>query len=399
MKVFVYFHDAALTHSRYLLDAFAAHPRVSALTVAYPEGRGADLIFSAGPSEIERPLNYRLVGLQSGRLRAKWARFSALIGAIRNVQPDYVIVLDEALYPNTLLAGLAVSLLRLNAPVVFYGFENIHQSPPWNWLFKKGYRAFWPFLRKTLRYCVSDRGLQPIRRRVISGGLVSYSECEAIVRQAGWQTPMREQWWGVDTGLFKAAAERRVGRPESWNVLDSQRVIGFVGRFVPEKGVVDLLKALARLGPDFLLVSIGGGPQEAELWRAAQALGVDGQLRILPPMPASALAEHIAAMDVLALPSHTEQFWKEQYGRVLVEAMAAGVPVIGSDSGAIPYVIGDAQRTFAEEDIAGICSAVKVALAMSAEERAQLQARAQRGDVSAFVDGYIRFYDELRGKF
>lgn len=398
MKLFLYFHDAALTHSRYLLEAFAAHPRVSSLTVAYPEGRGADIIFSAGPADMGKPVNYRLVGLQSGRLRAKWARFSALKGAIRDAEPDYVIVLDEAFYPNTLLAGLAVRLLKVNAPVVFYGFENIHQSPPWDWLFKNGYKAFWPFLRKTLRYYVSDRGLQPLRRRLVAGGLVSYSECEDIVHQAGWQTPMREQWWGVDTGLFKLAAHKRVGRPESWNALDSQRVIGFVGRFVPEKGVVDLLQALARLGPDFLLVCVGGGPQEVELWRAAQALGVDGQLRILPPMPASVLAEHIAAMDVLALPSHTEQFWKEQYGRVLVEAMAAGVPVIGSDSGAIPYVIGDAQRTFSEKDIAGICSAVKVALAMSAEERAQLQVRAQGGDVAAFVDGYMRFYDELRQK-
>ena len=398
MKLFLYFHDAALTHSRYLLEGFAAHPRVNSLTVAYPQGRGADIIFSAGSADTNKPANYQMVGLKSGRLRAKWARFSALMGAIRDAQPDYVIVLDEALYPNTLLAGLAVRLLKVNAPVVFYGFENIHQSPPWDWLFKNGYKAFWPFLRKTLRYYVSDRGLQPIRRRVISGGLVSYSECEAIVHQAGWQTPMREQWWGVDTGLFKAAAEKRVGRPAAWHASDSQRVIGFVGRFVPEKGVVDLLQALAMLGPDFLLVCVGGGPQEVELWQTAKGLCVEQQLRIFPPMPASALAEHIAAMDVLALPSHTEQFWKEQYGRVLVEAMAAGVPVIGSDSGAIPYVLGDAQRTFAEKDIAGICSAVKVALAMTAKARAQQQVRAQRGDVSAFVDGYIRFYDELLDK-
>ncbi|BCA66184.1 hypothetical protein SHINM1_017860 [Fluviibacter phosphoraccumulans] len=330
-------------------------------------------------------------------MREKWVRFRALVAAIREAQPNYVVVLDEGLYPNTLMAGAAVRLAGLKVPVVFYGFENINQMPPWAWLKAEGVRVLVPFLRKTVRYLFLDKGLQFLRKELVAGGLVSYVECEEVIRQARWDVPLKEQWWGVDTGLFKEAAQQIQTRPSAWEVNPTQRVIGFVGRFVPEKGVLDLLQALGPLGADYVLVCIGGGPQEIELREHAQSLGVAKQLRILPPMPASALAEHIAAMDVLALPSHTEQFWKEQYGRVLVEAMAAGVPVIGSDSGAIPYVIGDARRVFAEGDIAGICKAVKAAEGLTAAEREELQSRAARGDVSTFVQAYINLYDKLQG--
>ena len=56
-------------------------------------------------------------------------------------------------------------------------------------------------------------------------------------------------------------------------------------------------------------------------------------------------------MDVLVLPSQSSSRWQEQFGHVLIEAMAAGVPVIGSDCGAIPEVIGDAGMVFPEGDV------------------------------------------------
>ena len=63
-----------------------------------------------------------------------------------------------------------------------------------------------------------------------------------------------------------------------------------------------------------------------------------------------------ASIDVLAVPSRTTPTWKEQFGRVLVEAMACQTPVIGSDSGEIPHVIGDAGLIFAEGDAQALAS-------------------------------------------
>jgi glycosyltransferase involved in cell wall biosynthesis len=66
----------------------------------------------------------------------------------------------------------------------------------------------------------------------------------------------------------------------------------------------------------------------------------------------------MSAMDVLVLLSHTTPRWKEQFGRVIVEAQACGIPVLGSDSGAIPQVIGDGGMVVPERSPAAVASAI-----------------------------------------
>ena len=221
MKILLYFHDAALPHSRYLLKAFSGQPRVSQLTVCFPEARGQDIIFSAQSNtstidigETFESMPYKMLALNSMSLRPKWASFKALYQAIKSEKPDYVIVLDEALYLNTLFSGIAVKLANLKAPVVCYGFENIHQAPPWTWLKKNAATGLPIFFRKTLRYLLVDRLLHPIRRRVVSGALVSYVECAKVIHQSHWPTlPIKEQWWGVDVELFSKANKEFKSRP------------------------------------------------------------------------------------------------------------------------------------------------------------------------------------------
>jgi len=403
MKILLYFHDAALPHSRYLLQAFSNQPRVSQLTVCYPEARGHDVILSTQSNtsavtignEFESP-PYKMLSLGSMRLRPKWASFMAFFQAIKSEKPDYVIVLDEALYLNTLFAGIAVKLAKLKVPVVCYGFENIHQTPPWAWLKKNGLSSLPSFLRKTLRYLLLDRLLHPIRKKVVSGALVSYIECVKVIRQSHWPLlPIKEQWWGVDVTLFSSAKDEFQDRPTIWKSTKDQLVIGFVGRFVPEKGVADLIHSIAALGNHYLLVCIGAGPEKESYIRLAKDLQVSNQLLILPPMHPAELAKHIAAMNLLALPSHTQTFWKEQYGRVLVEAMAAKVPVIGSQSGAIPYVINDPSCTFEEGDIQGICAAILTAQSKTDAQKDALRDRAKLGDANQFAQGFIDLYDQL----
>ena len=83
----------------------------------------------------------------------------------------------------------------------------------------------------------------------------------------------------------------------------------------------------------------------------AHELGLVGRVAFAGKIPTAQMPEFYHRLDVLVLPSRTRPNWKEQFGRVLVEAMACGVPVIGSDSGEIPHVAGDAGLIFTEGQV------------------------------------------------
>jgi len=129
-------------------------------------------------------------------------------------------------------------------------------------------------------------------------------------------------------------------------------VIGFVGRLVPAKGIRILMQALEKLETDvaWSLLLLGSGEMKQEIEHWAAGLGFQDRVRIH-------LAKHdevpryLAAMDLMVAPSQTMRNWKEQFGRMLIEAFACEVPVIASDSGEIPFVVGNGGFIEPEKDI------------------------------------------------
>jgi glycosyltransferase involved in cell wall biosynthesis len=148
-------------------------------------------------------------------------------------------------------------------------------------------------------------------------------------------------------------------------------VIGFAGRLVVAKGILILLEALARLGGDWELRIAGVGEAQAQALALATRLGVADRVVFLGQQPSTAMPELLRSFDLLIVPSLTTTRWKEQFGRLLVEAMACGVPVIGSDSGEIPHVIGDAGIVVPEGDVEALRGAI-ARLRDDAQERAEL---------------------------
>jgi len=126
--------------------------------------------------------------------------------------------------------------------------------------------------------------------------------------------------------------------------------VGYSGRYIYEKGLDVLLTAAKLLTFDFRMVLIGAGPEEAALKQQAAELGIAPKIEWLPPVTHSEMPNVYRKMDAFVLPSRTGKFWKEQFGRALIEAMACGVPVIGSDSGEIKSVTGGTGLIFPEGD-------------------------------------------------
>lgn len=204
------------------------------------------------------------------------------------------------------------------------------------------------------------------------------SEAVALLRRYGFtgETPVIPAI-GVDTETFRPCTEDRLEAPRTGE--RPTYVIGYVGRLVPEKGVDVLLRAVAALRSSGLerpvrLQLIGDGPLRKALQALATQLAVDDRVEFLGPQTPAQIADILHRLDVVVLPSRTTPVWKEQLGRALLEAMACGVPVIGSDSGAIPEVVGDAGLIVPEGDAPALASALARLLA-SPELRRELGRR------------------------
>jgi L-malate glycosyltransferase len=161
---------------------------------------------------------------------------------------------------------------------------------------------------------------------------------------------------GVDEALFSPHPQPELAR--SLGIAPDEFTIGFVGRFVAEKGILTLMKAVANLTGRWKLLLLGRGDLKETILTEANRAGIVDRVILIESVPHAQVPDYINLMNTLVLPSETTYRvktlsavgWKEQFGHVLIEAMACKVPVIGSDSGEIPNVIGAAGLIFPEGD-------------------------------------------------
>lgn len=245
---------------------------------------------------------------------------SALCHAVRAFRPDLIHVEQEVFALST--AQLALCARLAGKPLVVFGWENV------------------------------DRRLSPARR--LGRWLVLSTTClfiggnrEAVelVRRWGYRGPATVlPQFGVDLAAFRPRGCRRGEEPF---------VVGFVGRLVWEKGVDVLLDAVHRLGQQGCacrLLVCGSGPERERLERRAHELGIADLVEWQPAVAPEQVPEVMQRLDALILPSRSVPEWREQFGRVLIEAMASGVPAVGSTCGEIPNVIGRDDLVFPEGD-------------------------------------------------
>ena len=171
-----------------------------------------------------------------------------------------------------------------------------------------------------------------------------------ILTQKGYRKGMSVSPNGVDTQMFKRMDMRDLRR--ELGISRDEFVIGYVGRLMRMKGLSTLLQAFSLLiqRPESRLLIVGSGDYKDEMISFASRLDISDGMILIDAVPAEDVPKYINCMDVLVLPSITTPGWVEFFGRVLVEAMVCEVPVIGSNSGEIPNVIGDAGLVFQEAD-------------------------------------------------
>lgn len=193
----------------------------------------------------------------------------------------------------------------------------------------------------------------------------------------------------VDMKKYYNTIDRSAGRKKK------RFRLGFIGRFTHAKGGDTLLHAIEKLGEDYEARFVGSGPAGKDWAKLARKLGVESRVSFEGPVDKSDIPDILNSVDAVVLPSRTTRYWKEQFGRVLIEAMACGIPVIGSSSGEIPWVIGDAGVIFPEGDSNRLAEEVK-RLASSHEFRNEMIRRGLERVREFFsLEVVVRKYQDL----
>lgn len=257
---------------------------------------------------------------------------------LAETQPDIVDIWEE---PWGLVTAQTIWLTKLLCPlakIVVETEQNIFKHLP-------------PPFAQFQKYSLANADMMIART----------DEAKDVLRRKGYLKTVGVVPNAVDTDAFMPllSDERRQVRQKLGWGSDDDFVIGYVGRLVPEKGLLDALGAVSLLPKNARLVFVGSGPQRDELERKARALGIEERVRFAGQKSLAELPDVMNALDVLVLPSRTTSTWKEQFGRVLIEAGACAIPIVGSDSGAIPAVVADAGLIFAEGNISAFAECLR----------------------------------------
>lgn len=182
------------------------------------------------------------------------------------------------------------------------------------------------------------------------GALCHYDRIERQMRSEGYRKPILQQTqYGVDAREFRPDPQGRQRIRGMYGLTGC--VIGFCGRFVPEKGLRELMQSVDRLQGDWQLLLIGDGDmrEEIEQWKVANSL----EKRVILPgfVPHPKVHAYFQAMDIFFLGSKETATYIDTFPLVVAQAMSTGLPVVGSRSGAIPYQLGDSGRLFQEGDV------------------------------------------------
>lgn len=291
---------------------------------------------------------------------------------IKEIKPD-ILHIDEEPYNLATFHALWLGR-RAGAKCLFFTWQNLYRRypPPWSWL-----------ERYVLRYA--------------DYAIAGNAEAVLVLRRKGYAGPVRViPQFGVDPDLYRPAPKADIPGQER------PFIVGYVGRLVEEKGLLVLLRALAELEGNWHMMITGSGPLRPQMDRLAASLGIAHRISYSAGVPSAQMPDVFRSLDCLILPSLTRPNWKEQFGRVLIEAMACQVPVIGSDSGEIPNLIGEAGLIAREGDATDLAAKIRL-LRDNPDLRARLGALGRQRVLAHYTQARVAeetysVYKELVGR-
>ena len=267
-----------------------------------------------GSSHIEYfPSGVLLNGMDGGHIYNPITVFKA----IKKFKPD-LIYFDQEVFSLSAFE-MAIFSKFFSIPLVAVNAENIMDKKL-------------SFIRKWTRKFVLETA-KAIRIECKGG--------EYCLRNWGYKGHLALIPFEIDTKKFYPTRDKK-----------KEFVIGYIGRLTYKKGLDVFLKAAQKLKKEnfqFKVVIVGEGPEKNKLKALSKYLDIENIVSWKDTIEFDKVPEVMRNFNAFVLPSRAGRIWKEQFGRVIIEAMASGVPVIGTTSGSIPEVIGRNDMLFPED--------------------------------------------------
>ncbi len=260
-----------------------------------------------------------------------------LSAVIKTYRPDIV---DIELEPYSAACFQCVWLARRLHPaaaLLFYAAQNQRKTypPPFSWTERYVYRTC------QAAYPVS-------------------AAAQKVLFSKGFDKPAPVIPLGVDPQLFTPSTGEAKERCPYISGKDRFQ-IGAVARLDRQKGIDVLIKALTRanLNGKWKLVVAGDGPLRGTLMQMVLTNEIASKVEFLGELPAAQVPQLLRSCDLIVVPSTTYNGASEQFGRIAVEAMSCGVPLIVSDSGELPQVVGEAAAIVPERDAQALAAEIE----------------------------------------
>lgn len=370
MKVLVVSHSYVVEINQQKLQRLAEMPDITVALVAPNKWRdmGRDILLHR-PSEPAFRL-YPLRVFWHNHLYVHFYDWFQLIAVFIKEKPDVLYIEEE---PQSLSAWqVLITASIFGAKRILLTWENLEvKFPPYK-------RAVARWVLKHIDAVVGGTGdaLNTIRKIGFQG--------------KGFVNPQ----FGLDEDFF---CQRDPGPLRLKLGLEEDFMIGFIARMTREKGIFTLIQAASQLKFDYKLILVGDGPVKEQAVKLASELGIENKIIWGGIISHNQLAEYMNCFDLFVLPSISGPNWKEQFGHVIIEAMSCQVPVIGSDCGAIPELIGDGGMVFPSGDPGRLAADIR-SLHDDSGMRKALGIRGRRRVVENYSNSVIvrKLYDIIK---
>ena len=225
-----------------------------------------------------------------------------------------------------------------------------------------------------------------------------YPDGRDCFREEGYTGPIYMQTQvGVDTDKFRPDAEARKRIREKYNLGDAY-VFGSATRFTSDKGLSDVIAALPENGNWKYLMMGSGLPEENEaIKNQIHESGLDDKIILTGFIDWHDMSDYWNALDCAVHVPRTTRTWVETFSLSVVQAMATALPIIGDDSGSVPYEIGAEGIIIPEGDIAELRSKMQWVMD-NPEEAKKIGEKMQKRAENSFSIRHLTatFYDTLQ---